>query len=84
MLAVTPFAAHRGGRNLYRDNLLPQGTLLVGYARSDMTPQQLAAQIKPFIKVSPLEELIYTKFIESLRYVAGTYDKAVSSNDIRA
>jgi hypothetical protein len=44
-----------------------------------MTPQQLAAQIKPFIKVSPLEELIYTKFIESLRYVAGTYDKAVSS-----
>ena len=38
--------------SLFRDELIPQGTRLVGYARSDMTHDALVERLKPWIKVS--------------------------------
>lgn len=36
---------------LYRDCLLPRGAALVGYARSDMSKEDLKASVKPYIQV---------------------------------
>jgi len=64
--------------NLFRDGLLPACTQIIGYARSHLTPDQLASQIKPFIKVKPSEEAQFKTFTSSLLYFAGLYDQEAS------
>lgn len=39
-------------RYLYKDNLLPKPSFIVGYARSALTVSQLRAKVEPFMKVS--------------------------------
>ena len=38
-------------RNLYKNDLFPKGTKIVGYARSDLTVAQLKERVMPFLKV---------------------------------
>lgn len=39
-------------RYLYKDDLIPKNTKIIGYARSDLTVDKLRAKIEPFMKVS--------------------------------
>lgn len=59
---------------LYRDDLLPNGTIFYGYARSRLTVPQLRAKVEPFMKVKPEEKAKYEAFWRLNYYVAGSYD----------
>jgi len=36
---------------LYRDELIPKGTKIVGYARSELTVDKLRSKAEPYMKV---------------------------------
>jgi len=64
---------------LFRDELLPQNTLIVGYARSDVTVQELGSRMTPFSKLTDEELEVggkFSKFLGINSYVRGTYDQA--------
>ncbi|CAH3195777.1 unnamed protein product, partial [Porites evermanni] len=37
---------------LFKDDLIPKGTKIIGYARSDLTVEKLRAKTEPFMKVN--------------------------------
>jgi glucose-6-phosphate 1-dehydrogenase len=59
---------------LYRDNLLPKGTQIFGYARSKMTVEQLRGKCAGTVKPKEGEEEELEKFWKANHYVAGSYD----------
>ncbi|XP_069174778.1 glucose-6-phosphate 1-dehydrogenase [Procambarus clarkii] len=59
---------------LYRDRLLPENTMFVGYARSALTVAQLKEKCKAYMKVKPEEEERYEQFWKVNHYVQGSYD----------
>lgn len=60
---------------LYRDGLLPEKTNFVGYARSNLTVQDIKEKTKPYIQVKGDKEKLLEKFFELNYYVHGSYDK---------
>jgi glucose-6-phosphate 1-dehydrogenase len=60
---------------LYRDKLLPANTSIVGYARSELTVDQIREKCRPWFKVRPGDEELADKFWSFNHYVAGSYDK---------
>ncbi|KAI1294979.1 Glucose-6-phosphate 1-dehydrogenase [Halotydeus destructor] len=56
---------------LYRDQLLPAETRIIGYARSDMTIDKLRQNCQPYVKVTGDQEARYEEFWEISRYVRG-------------
>lgn len=59
---------------LFRDNLLPKPTAIVGYARSPLTVQQLRKQCDAYTKVNLDEAQKYKEFWNLNHYVSGMYD----------
>lgn len=59
---------------LFRDNLLPKPTTFFGYARTNLTVDQLREKCHPYMKVKPDEQEKYEEFWKLNHYVAGTYD----------
>ncbi|XP_011498238.1 PREDICTED: glucose-6-phosphate 1-dehydrogenase isoform X2 [Ceratosolen solmsi marchali] len=59
---------------LFRDNLLPQATTFIGYARSDLTIQTLRTFCEPYMNVQSGEEERYEEFWRLNYYVMGSYD----------
>lgn len=59
---------------LYRDRLMPEGTLIFGYARSKLTVSQLREKCTSTVLARPGEEELLDQFWESNHYVAGSYD----------
>lgn len=60
---------------LFRDNLLPTGTIFYGYARSKLTVEELRAKCDPYMQVKPDEQSRYEEFWSANYYVAGSYDQ---------
>ncbi|GAU93094.1 hypothetical protein RvY_05082 [Ramazzottius varieornatus] len=61
---------------LYRDGLLPQNTLFVGYARSKLSVNDLQKSFEANCKVQPGQEGKFQEFMKNNIYVSGNYDKA--------
>lgn len=59
---------------LFRDNLLPARTAIVGYARTALTIDVLRAKCAPYMKDTPAEAARLDAFWAANRYVAGSYD----------
>lgn len=59
---------------LYRDRLLPEQTMFVGYARSALTVPQLKEKCSPYMKVKADEQERYEEFWKKNYYVKGSYD----------
>ncbi|KAJ2944637.1 hypothetical protein O0L34_g3988 [Tuta absoluta] len=62
---------------LYRDNLLPENTRFVGYARTKQTIAEVREKCKKYMKVRPGDEDKLERFWELNEYVSGSYDKRV-------
>ncbi|XP_060575474.1 glucose-6-phosphate 1-dehydrogenase X-like isoform X1 [Ruditapes philippinarum] len=60
---------------LYKDELLPTHTYIIGYARSNLTLDQLQERWAPYLKVSEKEQGKYKEFIKINKYCSGQYDK---------
>lgn len=59
---------------LFRDNLLPKTTTFFGYARSNLTVQDLRKNCEKYMKVKPGDEERYEEFWKLNYYVAGSYN----------
>lgn len=59
---------------LYRDRLVPENTIFVGYARSDLTIEEVRAKCQDYMKVKEGEEERYEQFWKVNYYVKGSYD----------
>ncbi|CAB0018086.1 unnamed protein product [Nesidiocoris tenuis] len=60
---------------LFRDGLLPSDIVFIGYARSNLSIQELKERCRPYMKVQPNEEQQYEEFWKLNHYVSGTYTK---------
>ncbi|XP_076033878.1 glucose-6-phosphate 1-dehydrogenase Zw [Oratosquilla oratoria] len=60
---------------LYRDILVPQDTQFVGYARSNLTVEDVRKKCEPYMKVKSEEQEKYEEFWKINTYVRGSYDK---------
>ncbi|XP_041460552.1 glucose-6-phosphate 1-dehydrogenase X-like isoform X2 [Lytechinus variegatus] len=61
---------------LYKDGLLPKKTKFVGYARSVMTIDALAAKTRPYMKIKDDQEGKLKEFFKENVYYKGSYDDA--------
>ncbi|MCL4159092.1 UNVERIFIED_CONTAM: hypothetical protein GTU68_000370, partial [Idotea baltica] len=59
---------------LFRDKLLPQSTLFVGYARSQLSVDDLRQKSSPWMKVKDEEQERLQEFWGLNHYVKGSYD----------
>lgn len=59
---------------LFRDNLLPSGTIFFGYARTHLTIPELRSRCDKYMQVRDGEEGRYEEFWRLNYYVAGGYD----------
>ncbi|CAG8452918.1 3726_t:CDS:2 [Acaulospora colombiana] len=61
---------------LYRNGFLPEGTRIIGYARTNIGEQEFRNRISGYIKapVAEIKEQL-SKFLEICSYVSGQYDK---------
>lgn len=59
---------------LYRDRLVPENTIFFGYARSDLTVDQVRGKCEQYMKVKESEEERYQQFWSLNYYVKGSYD----------
>ncbi|KAK3852015.1 hypothetical protein Pcinc_041372 [Petrolisthes cinctipes] len=59
---------------LYRDRLVPENTIFVGYARSDLTVKQVRDKCEQYMKVKESEQERYEQFWQLNHYVRGSYD----------
>lgn len=59
---------------LFRDRLVPENTMFVGYARSGLTVAQLKEKCQPYMKVKDCEQERYEEFWGVNHYVRGSYD----------
>lgn len=59
---------------LYRDNLLPKRTIFFGYARSQISVEELRRKCDPYMKAGPEEQTKLAEFWKLNYYVAGGYD----------
>ncbi|XP_075882473.1 glucose-6-phosphate 1-dehydrogenase-like isoform X2 [Nelusetta ayraudi] len=63
---------------LFRDGLLPGDTYFVGFARSDLTVEDIKAACLPHMKVSDEESESLAAFFRKNSYLRGTYDDVSS------
>lgn len=59
---------------LYRDRLLPDHIVFVGYARSKLTLEKLRESFEKHCKVRENEKERFEKFIKCVTYISGQYD----------
>ncbi|XP_018028097.1 glucose-6-phosphate 1-dehydrogenase isoform X3 [Hyalella azteca] len=59
---------------IFRDRLLPENTIFVGYARSNLTISDLREKCTPFVVAKPEEQERLEQFWNINYYVKGSYD----------
>ncbi|KAL5015047.1 hypothetical protein ScPMuIL_009317 [Solemya velum] len=59
---------------LFRDGLLPDKTYFIGYARSNLTMEDVKKKVVPYMKVKEGEEEKVKAFFKVCEYVSGQYD----------
>lgn len=68
---------------LYKDNLLPDKTYFLGYARSKLDIHEfLSKTCLPFMKLKEGERAKYDEFVKKNYYLAGTYDQDESFSEL--
>ena len=68
---------------LYRDNLLPDKTFFLGYARSKLDIAEfLTTTCYANMKVKPAEEAKFAQWVAKNYYMSGTYDRPDSFNEL--
>ncbi|CAD5226688.1 unnamed protein product [Bursaphelenchus xylophilus] len=60
---------------LYRDKLLPEHIVFIGYARSKLTLEKLRESFEKYCKVRDGEKGRFEDFIKCITYISGQYDK---------
>lgn len=63
---------------LFRDDLLPKGTVIIGYARSERTVEQLREDVSKYVKIDykSSQKELWEKFWSLNSYLKGSYDKS--------
>ncbi|CAG2107644.1 unnamed protein product [Medioppia subpectinata] len=68
---------------LFRDRLIPKQTVIIGYARTKLTVDELKTNISKYIKLKDdSEKEKFEKFIAKNSYVSGAYDESAAFNHL--
>ncbi|KAH8298586.1 hypothetical protein KR018_002325, partial [Drosophila ironensis] len=67
---------------LYRDDLLPKPTKFCGYARSNLTVEQIRQSCHQYMKVQCTEKEKYEQFWALNDYVSGSYEGTTSGYEL--
>ncbi|XP_008316373.1 glucose-6-phosphate 1-dehydrogenase isoform X2 [Cynoglossus semilaevis] len=67
---------------LFRDGLLPDNTYFVGFARSNLTVQNIKAECLPYMKVSDGDHECLSAFFSKNSYLRGRYDDGPSFDQL--
>jgi glucose-6-phosphate 1-dehydrogenase len=57
--------------NLFADRLLPENTLIWGYARSKLSDDELRDRVRPYLSNSNHSAEVVEKFLAVCRYIGG-------------
>ncbi|XP_059087068.1 glucose-6-phosphate 1-dehydrogenase X-like [Tigriopus californicus] len=68
---------------LYRDKLIPEDTKIVGYARSNLTMEDIKSKCEPFLKVKDENRSILKEFWTMNSYVRGQYDEKADFENLK-
>eukprot|EP00611_Tribonema_gayanum_P002468 TRINITY_DN1183_c0_g1_i2.p1 TRINITY_DN1183_c0_g1~~TRINITY_DN1183_c0_g1_i2.p1 ORF type:complete len:524 (-),score=161.99 TRINITY_DN1183_c0_g1_i2:480-2051(-) len=60
--------------DLFEHGFLPSSVAIVGYARSNMTDEQLRDKLRPFVEKASSDKAALDKFLERVFYRSGGYD----------
>lgn len=60
--------------SLFRHELMPDSTKIVGYARSSVTVEKLVTQFRPHLTILDKEKSLFQEFCSQITYVKGSYD----------
>ncbi|KAG5190661.1 glucose-6-phosphate 1-dehydrogenase, cytoplasmic isoform 2 [Tribonema minus] len=60
--------------DLFEHGFLPSSVAIVGYARSNMTDEQLRDKLRPFVEKASSDKAALEKFFERVFYRSGGYD----------
>lgn len=69
---------------LFRDGLLPNDTYFVGFARSNLTVQDIRTACLPYMKVTDEESESLSAFFSKNSYLSGRYDDSSSFSKLNA
>lgn len=70
---------------LYKGNLLPKDTIIIGYARSDRTIEQLGKDVEKYVKLNQEKEgQLWKQFWAINSYLKGSYDQACDFKALNA
>ncbi|KAL4227115.1 glucose-6-phosphate 1-dehydrogenase [Mactra antiquata] len=61
--------------NLFKDELLPKETYIIGYARSKLSLEDLQSRWAPYLKVTDDDKSKFQEFLKINSYCSGNYDK---------
>jgi len=67
---------------LYKDGLLPKDIHFIGYARSDLTVNDVKERALPYMKVKDDERKKMCEFFAAMTYVRGPYDDKKGYQDL--
>ncbi|XP_077460626.1 glucose-6-phosphate 1-dehydrogenase isoform X1 [Stigmatopora argus] len=67
---------------LFRDGLLPEKTFFIGFARSDLTVDDIRTSCMPYLKATDSEADRLSVFFSRNSYVCGTYADGDSFNNL--
>ncbi|XP_064632147.1 glucose-6-phosphate 1-dehydrogenase-like isoform X2 [Lineus longissimus] len=59
---------------IFKDELIPENTIFIGYARSKITVEEIRKRSSPFIKVTDEQKGLFNSFWTRNLYVQGAYD----------
>uniref|UniRef100_A0A3Q3W4M3 Glucose-6-phosphate 1-dehydrogenase n=1 Tax=Mola mola TaxID=94237 RepID=A0A3Q3W4M3_MOLML len=69
---------------LFRDGLLPDDTYFVGYARSNLSVEEIKTACLPYMKVTEEQSECLSAFFSKNSYLRGTYDDSSSFAQLSA
>lgn len=72
---VSILSSKTTSRWLYRDGLLPEQILFIGYARTNLSLEQLRKNFEKNCKVRENETEKFEDFIKRITYISGQYDR---------
>ncbi|KAH7645078.1 glucose-6-phosphate 1-dehydrogenase-like [Dermatophagoides farinae] len=71
--------------SIFRDDLIPAKTVFVGYARSNLTVENIGNNMRPYIRIeNDAEQQLFDQFLKQNLYIKGSYDDAADFIKLQA
>nr|XP_027203211.1 glucose-6-phosphate 1-dehydrogenase-like [Dermatophagoides pteronyssinus] len=71
--------------SIFRDDLIPAKTVFVGYARSNLTVEDIGKNMRPYVRIeNDADQQLFEQFLKQNLYIKGSYDDAADFIKLQA